>query len=285
MARLVRFSVARSSLDMFPPQSAPSVTSTKLTHPISLSRRLLFPNLPSTADLPPLLSSPSASPQLNAELYDFIALALRAFVNPWWSKVTRYDRDLVPEVNRVISVVVRALEARILATDLSLLVFRDIPSIITQHYRDYRNASSKLSTSYASASATSLSHLFHQLQPHMAISADGQLEHEYFRQIVDHILKTCLPPEDYQPEAERFLIREIVLKVLLQDVIPKITQPWFIQKLILDEIALSESDLEVGVPFAKSLSWTYQTISLRIPTYQRHPLECPLLISHFMPCW
>src|SRR5580698_5049788 len=113
-------------------RSAPSVTSasTRLTHPVSLSRRLLFPNLPSTTDLPHLLASPSTTPQLNAELYDFIALALRAFVNPWWSKITRYDKDLVQEINRIITIVVRALEHRILTTDLSPLVFRDIPTLI-----------------------------------------------------------------------------------------------------------------------------------------------------------
>lgn len=201
--------------------------------PISLAKRLLFPTLTTNA-LPPLLATPSTPPELTAELYDFIALALRAFVNPWWTKITRYDKEFLPEITRIVTVVVRSLEERVLATDLSPLVYHDIPIIITQHYTDYRNAASKLSTSYASGGALSLPQLFHQLQPHMAVSADGKINEEYFRHIIDHILKACLPPEDYAPEAERFIVREVILKVIVNDVLPKIIQPWFIQKTILD---------------------------------------------------
>jgi len=226
-----------------PPTSVLSNTSASKhsQQPISLPKRLLFPNLPPTADLPDLLASPSVPPELNRELYEFIALSLRAFVSSWWSKITRYDKEFLPEITRILTVVVRALEARILATDLSPLVFRDIPTLVTQHYRDYRDAEAKLSTSYASGGAASLPQLFHQLQPHMALSADGRIDEEYFRQIVDHILKSCLPPEDYDPEPERYIIREIVLKVVLTDVIPKVTQPWFLQKTILDILGLEQN--------------------------------------------
>ncbi|KAG6911788.1 hypothetical protein DXG01_000034 [Tephrocybe rancida] len=124
------------------------------------------------------------------------------------------------------------MHASTLSTSPLLLVHA--PAIITQHYRDYHNAHRKFHTSYAADGAASLLQLFHQLQPHMVVSADGRLDTEYFRHLVDHILKACLPEEDYQPEAERFIVREIILKVLLNDVIPRITQPWIVQRAILD---------------------------------------------------
>jgi len=223
------------------PRSVPSISSSKPSQqPVALSRRLLFPTLPPAAELPPLLNSPSATSELNTELYDFIALSLRAFVNPWWTKITRYDKEFLPEITRILTVVIRNLEARVVATDLSPIVFRDVPTLVTQHYRDYRNAASKISTSYATGGGVTLPQLFHQMQPHMAVSADGRIEEEYFRQIVDHILKTCLSPEDYEPEVERLIIREVTLKVLLEDVIPKITQPWFINKVVLDLLGPSD---------------------------------------------
>ncbi|KDQ63855.1 hypothetical protein JAAARDRAFT_118968 [Jaapia argillacea MUCL 33604] len=215
-----------------PSSSVLSSSPVKVSQPIPLPRRLLFPNLPLDIDLPPI--SDFAPSELNAELYDFVALSLRAFVNPWWTKITRYDKEFVAEVNRVLTIVVRSLEARLLNTDLSPLVFRDLPTLITQHYRDFRNASAKLSTSYSSGGAASFSQLFHQSQPHMAISPEGTIHEDYVRQVADHILKTCLPPEDYDPETERYIIREIILKVILGSVIPRLTQPWFIHKLILD---------------------------------------------------
>ncbi|EKM83685.1 hypothetical protein AGABI1DRAFT_103816 [Agaricus bisporus var. burnettii JB137-S8] len=206
----------------------------------SLARRFLFPN--TTTDLPPLLTAQNVPPDLQAELYDVLALALRAYVNPWWTKITRYDKELLPQITHIVTTVIRALEARTLALDLPPLLFHDAPIILTQHFRDYRNAASKLSTSYATGGATSLPHLFHQLQPHIALSSDASIDLQYYRQILDHILKACLPPEDYEPEAERYIVREVILKVLVQDIIPHITQPWFIQKSILDILGSDDHD-------------------------------------------
>lgn len=218
-----------------------SISSTTASRPPqSLARRLLFPN--HSGDLPPLLASPNVPPELQAELYDFIALALRAYVNPWWTKITRYDKEFLPQIARILTTVIRALETRVLALDLPALVFQDVPMILTQHYNDYRNAASKLSSSYATGGAASLSQLFHHLQPHIALSADGKIDLEYYRQIVDHMLKACLPPEDYAPEAERLIVREVIVKVLVDDVVPRITQPWFIQKTILDLLGSGEEE-------------------------------------------
>lgn len=209
------------------------MTSSLKSQPASLAKRLLFPTHPSN-DLPLLLKSPTAPPELTAELYDFIAIALRAFVNPWWTKISRYDKDFLPEITRIVSQVVRNIEQRALAVDLDTLVFQDLPALVSQHYRDYRNASSKLSSSYATGGALSISQLFHQLQPHAALSSDGSVDKDYFRQVVDHLLKTCLPKEDYAPEAERLIVREVIVKVVLGDILPRITQPWFINKILLD---------------------------------------------------
>lgn len=201
----------------------------------TLARRLLFPQLAPDADLPPIFLSPAASTDLNDESYDFIAIALRAYVNPWWSKLTRYDKQFLPQITLVLTAVARTLEARLIATDLSPLVFRDLPSLLTQHCIDYRNAQSKLNTSYAAGGAATLPQLFHQLQPHMALSPDGKIEEAYIRQAVDHILKASLPQEDYSPDSERFIIREIATNVLM-GLLPRLSQPWFIHKLILDQL-------------------------------------------------
>ena len=211
-----------------------------------IAKRLLFPSLPHDAPLPSLLLSPAANTDLNPELYDFIALALRAFVIPWWSKISRYDKEFIPQITHVLTTVVRVLEARILAVDLPLLLLRHVPTILTQHYRDYRNVTAKLSTSYASGGAASLPQLFHQLQPHIAVSADGKIDAEYLRQVVNLILNVCLPDEDYQPEAERFIIREIIIKVLLNDVVPKITQPWFIEQNLLHLLQMTSEVLSTS---------------------------------------
>ncbi|KAG2345260.1 hypothetical protein BDR05DRAFT_908607 [Suillus weaverae] len=225
--------------------SITSNTTKQQQRPATLAKRLLFPHLPPGSDLPPLFASPTCSPELNAEAYDFLALALRAFVNTWWTKITRYDKELLPEITIALTTVLRTLETRLLSADFSFFMFSVAPALITQHYRDYRHAASKVSTSYAMGGAVPLPHLFHQLQPHVAISPEGKIDEEYFRQAFDHVLKSCLSPQDYTPEAERYIVREIILKVLVKDVIPRVTQPWFIQRTILDLLGPShgaESD-------------------------------------------
>ncbi|KAF9243784.1 PXA domain-containing protein [Melanogaster broomeanus] len=246
-------------------RSATSVTSNNTRQQqqqASLAKRLLFPHLPPGSELPSLFVSPVCPPELNDEVYDFIALALRAFVNIWWTKITRYDKEFLPQIASIVTRVVRALEERILNADLSLLVFCDIPAIVTQHYLDYRHVAAKVSTSYAASGALSLPQLFHQLQPHMAISSDGTIDEEYFRQAFDHVLKACLPPEDYAPEAERFIIREIVLKVVVKDVIPRQTEPWFLQKTMLDLLGPYTDVIPDKVPsMCPSASHTYSHFS------------------------
>ncbi|KAF5355620.1 hypothetical protein D9756_003954 [Leucocoprinus leucothites] len=264
---------------------AGSILSNNSTRPHqSLARRLLFPN--HTGDLPPLLATPDAPPELQAELYDFIALALRAYVNPWWTKITRYDKDFLPQTARIVASVVRALEARVLAVDLPTLCFQDVPAILTQHYRDYRNAESKLSSSYAAGGAASLPQLFHHLQPHIALSTDGRIDLEYYRQIVDHILKACLPPEDYAPEAERVIVREVIVKVLVEDAIPKITQPWFIQRTILDLLGDTSEERLFKAPElpaqSPSNSFSFHTfIVLVLSALQSFSSTCLALINAY----
>lgn len=241
--------------------------------PPSLASRLLFHAAPA----PVLFDSSNVSPELSPEIFDFIALALRAYVSPWWSKITRYDKDFLPHITLILTHVIRVLDHRIHALDVPDLVFHDISTILTQHYRDYRNAAAKTNTAYASGGAVPLSTLFAHLQPHMAISPHGVINREYYRQIVDHILKVCLPPEEYGPEAERLIIREVIVKVLVDDVIPKIVEPWFINRTILDLMGAQDEPLYVVrlclihlITFIIPFIWMlFDSLSLCLNQHQR----------------
>ncbi|KAJ3989396.1 PXA domain-containing protein [Lentinula detonsa] len=227
---------------------------------VPLSKRLLFPTTPASSfELPPLLLNPSISPEFNAELYDFIALALRAFVQPWWTKITRYDKEFLPIITGILTHVFRTLEDRLAKArqrgDLAELVFKNVPTVITQHYRDFRLAQSKLTSSYAAGGALSIQTLFHASQSHMAVKAGGEIDLDYVRFLVDHILKTCLPKEDWNPEAERLIVREIIVKIVVQDILGKITQPWFIEKMILEQLMnIPSTKPKVAVPPSNGFS-------------------------------
>lgn len=227
-------------------ERAPSIlsSSSKLTapvHSVSLTKRLLFPHLPPSSPTPPLLQTSDTHPALDAELYDLIALALRAYINPWWTKITRYDKQLLLEITRILSSVLRAVEARALAVDLSPLVYRDLPALLAQHCADYRVAARKLGSSYAAAGSASLPVLFHGQQQHVGVSVDGKIDQVYVRAAIDVVLKACLSPEDWDAEAERYLIREVIVKTVCVDLAPRITQPWFIHSTALDLLGPPDS--------------------------------------------
>ncbi|KAH9075826.1 PXA domain-containing protein [Lactarius deliciosus] len=235
-------------------QTAPSITSSssKLTaqghSTTSLTKRLLFPHLDPSSPLPPLLQTSSVYPPLDAELYDLIALALRAYINPWWTRISRYDKQLLVEITRTLSSVFRALEARVLAADLSPLIYHRLPVLLTQHCVDYRTASRKLGSSYAAAGSASLPMLFHGQQQHVGVSIDGKIDEVYIRAAVDVVLKACLSPEDWDAEAERYLLREIVVKTICVDVAPRITQPWFLHSTLLNLLGPAELPLRPPDP-------------------------------------
>ena len=234
-----------------PSGRAPSITSSssKLTAGlpnVSLTKRLLFPHLSPSDTVPPLLPTSSAYPALDAELYDLIALALRAYINPWWTKITRYDKQLLVELTRILSSVLRALEARALAADLSPLIYHDLPTLLAQHCADYRIAARKLGSSYAAAGSASLPMLFHGQQQHVGVTTDGKIDQVYVRAAVDIVLKECLSPEDWDTEAERYLIREIIVKTVCVDVAPRVTQPWFLHSTMLNLLGPADELLTVS---------------------------------------
>jgi hypothetical protein len=232
--------------------TAPSITSSssKFTAQghsnASLTKRLLFPHLSPSEPIPPLLQTSSVYPSLDAELYDLIALALRAYINPWWTKISRYDKQLLVEITRALSSVLRVLETRVLAADFSPLVYQHLPILLTQHSVDYRTAARKLGSSYAAAGSASLPMLFHGQQQHVGVSIDGKVDEVYVRAAVDVVLKACLSPEDWDAEAERYLLRELVVKTVCVDVAPRITQPWFLHSTLLNLLGPVESLLGVS---------------------------------------
>ncbi|QRV76140.1 20S proteasome subunit [Ceratobasidium sp. AG-Ba] len=213
--------------------------------PASLARRILFPSLAITAPLPPVLTlgldnaSDPALIDLNNELYDFLALALRAFVQAWWAQITPRDRDLLPQITRVLSYVIQDIERRASNIDLSGLLLCQIPTLIDLHVNDYRAAAMRMDTVFIHTSPPpTITSIFHLLQPHVAIQSGQEpglpiISEVYLRQLVESVLRLSLPPQDWESEAERFIVREIVACVVLSNVLKKVAQPWFLQQLVL----------------------------------------------------
>lgn len=239
--------------------------------PVSLARRLLFPSLPPSAPLPPILTlgldgSDPALVELNTELYDFLALTLRAFVQTWWSQLTPRDRDLLPQITRVLTHVMQDIEQRASNVDFASLALRQIPTLVDLHINDYRAAAIRIDTNFTNISPPpTVSGIFRLLQPHVAIQPTQEgnaiISEIYLRQLVENILRLSLPQQDWGSEAERFIVREIVACVVLSNALRKLAQPWFLHQIIFGLLKpRSSAQSESTESFTRFRSPSFQTI-------------------------
>lgn len=105
---------------------------------LSLIRRTLCPQqlgdkgrdaqLPIEELLPPLTSRND----VDLQLYAFLAIIMREFVQSWYSKITT-DETFVPEILHIIAHCTTALEQRFRKLDLESLLLDEIPELLDRH--------------------------------------------------------------------------------------------------------------------------------------------------------
>jgi hypothetical protein len=104
---------------------------------VSLIRRVLVPDThgvdrstpaPIEAVLPPLTSSN----EVDLQLYAIIAVVVKDFINPWYTKITP-DQVFVEEVTQIIAHCSRALEQRLRHVDIAELFLDEVPAVLESH--------------------------------------------------------------------------------------------------------------------------------------------------------
>ncbi|KAG8953861.1 hypothetical protein FRC04_001491 [Tulasnella sp. 424] len=257
---------ASSSLRAAPPldRVVKQVTGTAPT----LAQRLLSPS--SATPLFPLTTPDHVI--LNDQIYKFLALALRAFVLTWWSKLSPKDKEFLPQITKVVQHVVKETRGRVEADGedrLAGALLAGIPALVQQHYTDFRSAKSKIGTSYGSAG--DLVKVFHRLQPHIAVRVEDEqgapigvesaLDPVYLGAAIDLVLKASLPPEESGSDMERHIVREIIVGPVLCGALPRVVQPWFIHKAMLDLLG-PPNKLDERPLSSKSSPFTFHSITV-----------------------
>ncbi|GJN92597.1 hypothetical protein Rhopal_005632-T1 [Rhodotorula paludigena] len=231
------------------PRSSLSGPNNANSSPAPLHQRILLPSSATATKSPRILHS-SAHSTLDPLLLDLIALALRAYVTPWYNgSISRDpDKDFLRAVTTVLVHVVQALEVRLAALDWVQLVTRDVPDLLAAHYEDWDIAHER-------AEGEAAERLFDHLQSHIAVSLSApfteststptspiaaSVDKVYLRTLVDQLLKLLLPPEDLHAETERAIVREILVGVVFGTVYNRVTQPWFLHGLIAKQLEAHE---------------------------------------------
>jgi PXA domain len=80
--------------------------------------------------LPPLTSRND----VDLELYAFLAIILRDFVQSWYGRITN-DETFVAEIVHTVAHCTRALEQRFRKVDLESLLFDEVPDLLQKHIK------------------------------------------------------------------------------------------------------------------------------------------------------
>ncbi|KAI5779416.1 PXA domain-containing protein [Peziza echinospora] len=217
-----------------PPPPLPPQAIIEHQQTLALIRRILRPQSSPSTPLEDILPALTSSPQVDVQLYAFLAYICRDFIFAWYSKITN-DRSFVDEVITVIAHTTRSLEQRTRQIDLEVLLLDELPSLLDNHVRDFRQCVARHKTCLSPH--LTLEESFHNLQPHPALGSSPESEKLYLKVLASGLLAVLLPPEDLQSNCERTLIREILSGMVFGNVVDKLSEPWMLYEIITKLLA------------------------------------------------
>ncbi|SAM81333.1 uncharacterized protein UBRO_02890 [Ustilago bromivora] len=96
---------------------------------------------------------------------------------------------------------------------------------------EYRDALLTTSTTEQAASPLRIAQLFHAASPHPGLdpvtgSLDGKIDLAYLRIAVLNLLSSLLPADEFAPDTEKFIVRDVLVTVL-RGALARSFRPWF----------------------------------------------------------
>ncbi|KAI9266300.1 PXA domain-containing protein [Helicostylum pulchrum] len=155
------------------------------------------------------------------EVVNYFALLLRDFIYPWYRMLTT-DEDISTEILDISTLLVQKLEKRL--------------------FQEYSTRQTKKRVYIDHGSGCeSLSESFHGMQPHFALQPVEHREQEYLRLLTESLLKALLQPKGCQSDCVRHLVREILSKLVLYNLIEVLSDPYTIHMIICKLLSSYES--------------------------------------------
>ncbi|PKS10269.1 hypothetical protein jhhlp_002019 [Lomentospora prolificans] len=183
--------------------------------------------------LPPLTSRND----VDLQLYAFLAVILKEFVQAWYSKITP-DETFVAEIVQIIAHITRALEQRLRKVDLESLLLDEIPDLLDRHITARRASRNPIARQPTQVNPREV---YHSLCPVPYLSpipisdnpetVELQKENErsYRQLLVRGVLAILLPTEDLANPCLTSLVGEILSETIIGNVIAnKASQPWLL---------------------------------------------------------
>lgn len=245
-----------------PPNSAPAKPRSHPTasHP---PLRRLFASVPS-----PILSNKRFGNLLDPLFSDLLAIISKQFVLSWYARICPLKENTKPfsaRVTQILIHLIRELERRCGALDPITLLLGDVPTLLNRHLHDIQQAHRRLSfqRQRGTEPEVTFDEVFMRLRPHPAIQLTTVLHSSssvspagtlvdpipkfptaralpsptYLRLLVEALMERVLPAEDWAPETERLIVREIIVNVVMAPLFCKLSEPSTIHRLLTIHLA------------------------------------------------
>ncbi|KAJ6780735.1 hypothetical protein PWT90_04298 [Aphanocladium album] len=222
---------------------APSLDPLSEKATLMLIRRVLCPQklaekgrdaVPPIEELLPSLTSRN---DVDLQLYAFLAIIIREFVQAWYNKITP-DETFVAEVLQVIAHCSRALEQRFRTLDVESLVLDEIPDLLDRHITAYRASHDPVSEDPTIVNSREVYHALFPLPQLSPVpqaddekSAEEQKDNEaaYRQLLVQAVLAILLPTEDLENPCLTAIVGQIFSELIVGNIIAgKASQPWLL---------------------------------------------------------
>ncbi|KAM0436906.1 hypothetical protein ACHAPT_002619 [Fusarium lateritium] len=198
--------------------------------------------------LPPLTSRND----VDLQLYAFLAIILREFVQSWYSKITS-DENFVSEILHIIAHCSRALEQRFRKVDLESLLLDEIPDLLDKHITG--GPPIEVDPREAYHALCPLPHLAPVPRSDDPDTASDQKENEalYRQLLVQGVLAILLPTEDLENPCLTALVEQIFSELIIGNVIAnKASQPWLLYEGICISSRVIRERREKGTAVSES---------------------------------
>ncbi|PQK12471.1 hypothetical protein BB8028_0003g10880 [Beauveria bassiana] len=229
------------------PERPPSMDPLSDKATLMLIRRVLCPQKLGEKDrdvatpIEELLPSLTSRNDVDLQLYAFLAIIIREFVQAWYNKITP-DETFVAEALQVIAHCSRALEQRFRTLDVESLVLDEIPDLLDRHISAYRTSHDPVSQEPVAVDPRQVYHALcplPQLSPvprkgdQRSIEEQKENESAYRQLLVQAVLAILLPTEDLENPCLTAIVGQIFSELIVGNIIAgKASQPWLLYESI-----------------------------------------------------
>ncbi|KGQ12533.1 hypothetical protein BBAD15_g1722 [Beauveria bassiana D1-5] len=229
------------------PERPPSMDPLSDKATLMLIRRVLCPQKLSEKDrdvatpIEELLPSLTSRNDVDLQLYAFLAIIIREFVQAWYNKITP-DETFVAEALQVIAHCSRALEQRFRTLDVESLVLDELPDLLDRHISAYRTSHDPVSQEPVAVDPRQVYHALcplPQLSPvprkgdQRSIEEQKENESAYRQLLVQAVLAILLPTEDLENPCLTAIVGQIFSELIVGNIIAgKASQPWLLYESI-----------------------------------------------------